>query len=143
MAEIDKRVSAMNTVSSVSANDLALATIVDSGETSGYSSRKITEGNKAQSYLNTFEFPLLLTKTTNKSIIGAINEIGFKELTGTLEAGETELTISDASILTSSTIDIFTDVYGISPEDVEVETGSITLTFEERESDLSVKVRVY
>lgn len=65
------------------------------------------------------------------------------EVTGTLIAGQTSLTISDNSILTTSTIDVYTDTYGISPESITVATGSVTLTFEAQASDLGVKVRVY
>lgn len=74
MAEVDKKVSELDTVSSISTSDLAFESVVDPLSTSGYSSKKITEGNKAISYLSSFEFPLLLD-TTSKSIIGAINEI--------------------------------------------------------------------
>ena len=143
MAEQDKKISALTTVTEVSASDLALATVEDTVNPGVYNSRKITEGDKAKSYLNAFGFPLLLTKTAHDTVIGALNDIAFKELSGTLTTGTTSLTISDASITTSSTVDIFADVYGVSPESVTVATGSITMTFEARESDLSVKVRVY
>ena len=64
------------------------------------------------------------------------------EATGTLIAGQTSLTIQDANILTTSTIDVYTDTYGISPETVTVTTGSVTLTFEAQANDLGVKVKV-
>ena len=69
--------------------------------------------------------------------------ISFTDLTGTLTAGSTSLTISDASITTSSTIDYYTDVYGVNPTDATVVNGSITLTFDAQSSDLHVKVRVW
>lgn len=65
-----------------------------------------------------------------------------KEVTGTLLAGQTSLTLSDASILTTSDLDIYTDTWGVSPTDVVASTGSVTLTFEALGSDLSVKVKV-
>lgn len=68
--------------------------------------------------------------------------IGFTDLTGTLTSGSTTLTISDAAITTTSTIDIYTDVFGIQPTNAVVATGSITLTFLAQASDISVKVRV-
>lgn len=74
MAELDKKISALTSVNTISAGDLALATVEDSETPGTYNSRKITEGNKAQCYLNVFEFPLLLN-TTAKSIVGAINEL--------------------------------------------------------------------
>lgn len=143
MAEQDKKVSALVSTEDVAAGDLLLATIEDQQEASGYSSRRITLANFARCVLNVLQFPLLLTKTTSKSVIGAINEIGYTELSGTLTAGQTSLTISNAVITTSNTFDIFASVYGVAPETVTVATGSITLTFEEQASDLGVKVRVY
>lgn len=77
------------------------------------------------------------------SAFNALSACGFVEVTGTLLAGTTSLTLSDASITLSSTLDFFTDVYGVSPSDVVVSTGSVVLTFEAQESDVSVKVRVY
>ena len=65
-----------------------------------------------------------------------------KEVTGTLLAGQTSLTLSDVSILTTSDLDIYTDTWGVSPETVVASTGSVTLTFEALDSDLAVKVKV-
>lgn len=85
-------------------------------------------------------------QTQNKHIIGAINEAaqgsGYTEVSGTLVAGSTSITLSDASITTTSTIDIYTDVFGIQPTNAVVASGSITLTFLSQESDITVKVRV-
>lgn len=64
------------------------------------------------------------------------------DVTGTLTAGNTSITLSDNSILTTSTIDIYTDKFGINPTNVTISTGSITLTFEAQSSNLEVKVRV-
>ena len=77
------------------------------------------------------------------SAFSALSACGFVEVTGTLLAGATTLVLSDASITSTSTLDVFTDVYGVSPTDMVASTGSVTLTFETQESDLGVKVRVY
>lgn len=77
------------------------------------------------------------------SAFNALSPAGFVEVTGTLLTGSTSLTLSDASISSTSTLDFFTDVYGVSPTAVSVTSGSVTLTFEAQESDLSVKVRAY
>jgi hypothetical protein len=77
------------------------------------------------------------------SAFSALSACGFVEVTGTLLAGSTTLVLSDASITSTSTLDVFTDVYGVSPTDMVASTGSVTLTFEAQESDLGVKVRVY
>ena len=68
--------------------------------------------------------------------------IGFTEVTGTLLTGATSITLSDASITTTSTIDIYTDVFGIQPTNAVVASGSITLTFLAQASNITVKVRV-
>ena len=77
------------------------------------------------------------------SAFNALAPAGFTELTATLQAGSVMLIFMNAAITTTSTYDIFTDVYGVSPTAVSVTTGELTLTFEAQESDLSVKVRVY
>ena len=64
------------------------------------------------------------------------------EVTGSLSAGTTSITLADASITTSSTIDFFTSIYGVNPTNVSVSTGSVTLTFEAQASNMDVKVRV-
>lgn len=83
------------------------------------------------------------TLESNKMSLSTVATfIGGKALTGTLSAGSTSLVLQDAVITTSSTIDIYTDVYGVNPTAVTVATGSITLTFEARQSALNVKVYV-
>ena len=64
------------------------------------------------------------------------------DVTGTLTAGSTSITLSDSSITTSSTVEPFTDVFGVNPTAMSVSTGSVTLTFEAQQSNLGVKVRV-
>lgn len=64
------------------------------------------------------------------------------ELTGTLTAGQTSLTLSDEAISTNSIIDIYVDKWGVSPANVTTTTGSITMTFTAQASNMSVKVIV-
>lgn len=59
-----------------------------------------------------------------------------------LSAGSTSLVFQDDSIKTNSTIDIYTDKWGVNPTDVTVETGKLTLTFDAQDSALAVKVEV-
>lgn len=63
-------------------------------------------------------------------------------LTGTLAAGSTSLVLQNSAIAADSTIDIYTDKWGVNPTDVTVETGKITLTFDAQDSALAVKVEV-
>ncbi|MCR5616902.1 MAG: hypothetical protein K6F83_01280 [Clostridiales bacterium] len=198
MAEVDKKLSEYTTAASgsLTGNALELVAVEDENSDTGYSSRKVTSINKAQEYLNSFLFPLLLT-TTSKSIIGAINELkagGGAILTGTttpptdqgsngnlyvrytagtggasdvvnamyvklddewceistgggetvladiLEAGQTSLTFSNATITSGAIIDICTSVFGVMPTGVSASTGSLTLTFTAQANDLGVKV---
>lgn len=60
--------------------------------------------------------------------------------TGTLVAGSTSLTIQDAAITTSSTIDFYTDVYGVTPLDMTVTIGQIVFTFVAQSTNVGVKV---
>ena len=64
------------------------------------------------------------------------------DLTGTLTAGQTSITLSDSIITTDSTFDFYTDTFGANPINVVATNGSITLTFEAQQSDVGVKVRV-
>ena len=66
----------------------------------------------------------------------------WNDFTGTLTAGQTSITFSDASIRETSTIDYYTDYFSINPVGVAATNGSVTLTFEPQEVDLGVKVRV-
>lgn len=68
--------------------------------------------------------------------------IGFTEVSATLTAGNTTLTITDDAIETTSTIDIYVSEFGIQPTNAVVATGNITLTFLAQASDITVKVRV-
>lgn len=64
------------------------------------------------------------------------------EVTATLYAGQTYVNLQSNAITTDSTFDIYTSIWGAEPTDVTVANGSITLTFEEQETDMNVKVKV-
>lgn len=81
-------------------------------------------------------------KTSSDNIIGAINELCGDWVSGTLTAGSTSLVLSDASILATSTIDIYVSEFGIQPTNAVVTSGQIVLTFLAQASDIFVKVRV-
>lgn len=70
------------------------------------------------------------------------NYIPLKEVTGTLSVGSTSITLSNSSITTSSTIDVYTDKFGVNPTNMTVSTGKIVLTFKAQSSAVNVKVRV-
>ena len=79
---------------------------------------------------------------TTTNVYAPTSSGGYTEVTGTLTAGNTSVTLSDASITTSSTIDVYTDTFGVNPTAISVSTGSVTLTFPAQASNVGVKVRV-
>ena len=85
-------------------------------------------------------------QTTDKTVIGAINEVNAKaskvEVTGTLTAGQTSITLSDASITASSFIQVFADNGNVNYTSISATTGSVTIGFLAQASDMTVTVRV-
>ena len=143
MAENDKKISQFGSSNTFPIGSLILASLEDQNSESGYSSFKIESSVVASQMLGAYGFPLALTKTAAKTILGALEEIAYKTLTGTLTAGQTSVTISDAAITTTSDFVILYDKYSIAADDVTVTTGSMTFTFSEALStDLHIKVRI-
>ena len=138
MADLETTLSELDPTSTIPIGSLLLTSLEDLQAASGYESYKITAGNVANQFMTAYSFNGL--NTTSKNVVGSINEVKGKEVTGTLLSGNTSITLQDAAITTTSTIDIYTDVFGISPESVAVATGEITITFEEQAADLGVKV---
>ena len=131
-------------VTTLQNTDLFALAREDNTSETGYRSKVARVDAMAKKVVNETDYSQL--QTTDKKIIGAINEVNVKaskvDITDTLTAGQTSITLSDASITTASTIDIYTDVFGIQPTNAVVATGSITLTFLAQASDITVKVRV-
>jgi len=138
MAELDRSISEFDASTTIPVGSLFFISVEDQEAASGYDSRKIASENVASQFMTAYVFNGL--NTTSKNVVGAVNEVKGKEVTGTLLAGNTSITLQDAAITTTSTIDIYTDVFGISPESVAVATGEITITFEAQAADLGVKV---
>lgn len=138
MAELDRSLSQLDPTLVIPTGSLLLVSVEDQQSASGYSSRKISSENVGNQLLTAYNYNTL--NTTAKNPIGAINELKGKELTSTLTAGQTTVTFSDAAITTSSTIDIYVDKYGISPEDVTVTAGQVQIVFEAQSSNLGIKV---
>lgn len=68
--------------------------------------------------------------------------LGFTDVPGTLTAGSTSITLQDAIIETSSVIEIYTEG-GVEYNTISVSTGSVTITFDAQQSDLSLFARVW
>ena len=58
---------------------------------------------------------------------GGGGSASWKDITGTLVAGQTEITLSDASIAVDSTFEPFTDKFGVNPTDMEFIQGAETV----------------
>lgn len=111
---------------------------------SGYDTKHVSGAQIADGVLDDFNYNELLTSA--KSIIGAINElagIGGRSLavTGTLTAGNTTITLSDAAITPDSWIQIYTDA-NIDYINAVTTNGSITISFEAQAADVEVGVEI-
>lgn len=139
MPDTPVKLSDMTEALTFTTTDLFYLGMTDAGSDTGFASRKLAASTMAAALMGNFSLPLLFTKTTAKTAAGAINEIAGTTLSGTLTAGSTSITLSDASITASSMIDVYTDT-GIGYESITASTGSVTITFEEQAADMSVKV---
>lgn len=132
------KISELPSVLTLDINDVAAFVSKDNQNVDQTMKVKVSE--VATKVVNNIEYGSL--NTSEKKVLGAINEVRGTFVTGTLTAGSTSLTLSDASITTTSTIDIYVSTFGIQPTNAVVTTGSITLSFLAQGSDVSVKVRV-
>lgn len=141
----NKSISQLDSAVAVSNGDLFETAIPDSGSATGYSSKKHSMAAVADHIANDVVYTGL--QTTAQTLVAAINEVltsagTGNKLSSTLTAGNTTLTFSDASILTTSMIDIYVDTWGVAPSNVTVTTGSATLTFEAQQTDVSVMLLI-
>lgn len=119
-------------------------TVVNKQVSGSWVTFKMTIATLAAHILEAFASSSLTT--VNKTVVGAINELkqggGFwTDITGTLLAGQTSLTIQNEAILTTSVIDIYTD-NGTEWNSVTVTAGQIAITFDSQPSNLEVMVRL-
>lgn len=66
---------------------------------------------------------------------------GFEFIT-VLRANQTTITITNSKISTTSTFNVYTDIYGVVLEDISVSNHTLTLIFVKQGIDVNVKVRV-
>lgn len=142
MANDDRRISDLTTVGTINNDDLMEISTVNQSSDTGYSSVKATIAAIATKILGGIQYAADLV-TSSKTIFGAINELAGIVLSGTLTAGQTSITFTDASITDSSTLaNVWINVFGVYPTNIVIAAGSITLTFESQSSDIGVKVRI-
>lgn len=70
------------------------------------------------------------------------DSVPYKDLQGILTAGQTSITFSDNVINSNRTIDYFPSIYGVVPTSITVASGSVVFTFDEQETDMTLKVRI-
>lgn len=117
----DKALSEFTAVTSVTGGALLMVAVEDPLSGTGYSTRKIEADD--------------LAKTLNSKVNVLV--------TGTLTAGSTSITLSDASIDSSSRFDFYAEDIDLYPSaQPAVSTGSITLTYPAQASDVIVGVEV-
>lgn len=141
MAQSDKSITELD-VGTLTEGSLFPAADVNAatGHVSGrHSASVLGEGMCGQ-----FQYQALTTG--DKTIFGAINElnsiVAATPVTGTLEAGQTSITISDASITTDSLFDVYVDIDGVSYNSITIANGSVTLTFDAQSSNMRVAILV-
>lgn len=81
--------------------------------------------------------------TTDKKPVGAINEVADTlgvMLEGTLEAGQTTLTLTNDHITANSWLDFQGEIY---PKGISFGAGFMTMTFDEYSEDKTVKVVIF
>ena len=72
-------------------------------------------------------------------LLGKAN--AYRDISGTLTAGQTSITLYDSSITTSSLIEIFTTT-GVGYSDINATTGNVTVTFYPQSTDIGVLARI-
>lgn len=79
---------------------------------------------------------------TNTVINNIETFVGKKLATKSLAANATSLTFTDSSITTSSTIEVFTDKWLVSPITITTSAGSCTMTFKAQSTKTDVYIIV-
>ena len=78
--------------------------------------------------------------TTNQNTDVNINLSGETIVTGLLKQGDTEVELSSEALTEDSIIDVYTDIYGLTPSSITQSNNSVTLTFKPQSSDVNIKV---
>ena len=141
----NKEIHELITAEELTASDV----IAEQRENSGtWLTRKLTFNALGLFLLKVLNFASDL-HTTNKTIIGAINEVNSATSgvikSGTLEAGETSLVFTDNAITDDSLVDWYIEeaYYGIVAPTAFVTdevNHTLTLTFDAQENDIEIKV---
>ena len=147
MAQNDITLSDLTAAADLPAGTLFYVAVENQQSETGYDSLKITSEIVGSKLLSAYNFPALFD-TTAKNAAGAVNELAARPTptiaTGTLTAGQTSVTISNAAILDNSVIQIFTDpLIPVLSAVVPSGGGSITITFDEQASNVGITIFVW
>ncbi len=77
----------------------------------------------------------------NNDMVQRIKEIN-SITTATLATGQTQITLLNSRITTTSILSFYTSIFGVNPEAVTVTNGSVTLTFDAQSENMEVGVRI-
>lgn len=136
------KISELPSVISLDINDVLA--IVSKDNDNNDTTMKVLVSALANKLNNNIQYAAL--NTSNDTIVGAINELEarstYTEVTGTLTAGQTSITLNDASITSSSFIQVFAGNGNINYTSISATTGSVTIGFLAQASDMTVTVRV-
>lgn len=144
-----KSISELTLAPDVETTDLFEIAQADQSSASGYKSYKQTLSNVADAIAKDIDQNTL--NTTNKKIVGAINEVKQSVdglsivISATLEAGETDLVITNQNILETSLIDIYPEGgLIIAPTSITDDSAnhSVTFTYDAQEDDVNFKIHV-
>ena len=127
----------------IKVNDLPITPIVDDADTvmivqNNTTTKQTSLGDIGNHIIQDKSYSGL--NTQNKHIIDAINEVKGVELFGTLRAGETSITFTDASIKPTSKVIPFVEVWGVAPKSVETYSGMVQMKFRKLDYDLNIQL---
>lgn len=112
----------------------------------------ISDGSSVTGEASSIHYDNSETQLTGTNVQDALDEATLRVsaiehtlstlLTGTITAGDTSVTITDSSILTTSIIDIYFQDKLLAPTAVTVSEGSIVVEIDAQDTDTVVGVRV-
>ena len=127
MPETTYRISELTAISTINNGDLIEVSNVDANSESGYASRKATMTDLGDKLNNGIQYSTELN-TTDKKVIGAINEVAGKWLSSTLAASATSLVFTDNAITANSKIEVYADDGNLYYTSIAVDGANHTCT---------------
>lgn len=135
------RTLADNTVGSFVWNQLSFWTVASDVE--------FDDGTDAETKLGSIKGITTSTSVTttgyaaDASVTTALYKKTSQFLSATLAAGSTQVTFTNSNFTNSTYFDIYTNTYGVSPTAASLSGTTLTLTFPEQSSSVTVKVRYF